>query len=79
MLILNKEKIKKDFYTISNMCLNLKIERALIDYILKKKFKSAEDIRPNSKAKEAFIILKKGGYLCAPKKKEAISKKKPLQ
>lgn len=78
MLILNKEKIKKDFYTISNMCLNLKIERGLIDYILKKKFKSAEDIRPNSKAKEAFIILKKGGYLCAPKKKRSNKQKEAI-
>lgn len=63
-LHLNKSKIKRDFFTISNMCLNLKIERALVGYILKKSFKSAEDIRPDSKVKEAYIILNERGYLC---------------
>lgn len=63
-LHLNKSKIKRDFFTISNMCLSLKIERALVGYILKKNFKSAEDIRPDSKVKEAYIILNERGYLC---------------
>ena len=62
-LYLNKAKIKKDFFTISNMCLSLKIERAIIGYILKKSCKSAGDIRPNSKAKEAYTILNERGYL----------------
>ncbi|MCI5969147.1 hypothetical protein [Helicobacter sp.] len=60
---LNKEKIKKDFFTISNMCISLKIERGLIHYVLKKGFKSAEEIRPDSKAKEVFLVLKNGGYI----------------
>lgn len=63
-LHLNKAKIKKDFFTISNMCLNLKIERAIIGYILKKGFKSAGDIRPFSKAKEVYTILDDRNYLC---------------